>query len=120
MEPKASLRLKDANQALVNTSGINLQVSGTVTLYAGFGIDKLAGLEWENVAAGTCSLINGSPGAGVFDGLSHNSLAEAYNVGFGQTAYFQDGSLQLVVIPEPRAALLGGLGLLALLRRRRS
>jgi len=29
------------------------------------------------------------------------------------------GSLSLTVIPEPRAALLGGLGLLALLRRRR-
>jgi hypothetical protein len=30
------------------------------------------------------------------------------------------GQVNLVVIPEPRAALLGGLGLLALLRRRRS
>ena len=30
------------------------------------------------------------------------------------------GVLGLTVIPEPRAALLGGLGLLALLRRRRS
>jgi hypothetical protein len=35
-----------------------------------------------------------------------------------QTGYFTQGSLNVVVIPEPRAALLGGLGLLALLRRR--
>ena len=38
----------------------------------------------------------------------------------GRLAYFQNGSLKLVVIPEPGVALLGGLGLLALLRRRRS
>lgn len=30
------------------------------------------------------------------------------------------GALNLVVVPEPRAALLGGLGMLALLRRRRN
>jgi hypothetical protein len=38
----------------------------------------------------------------------------------GREAYFQNGSLQVIVIPEPSAALLGGLGMLALLRRRRA
>jgi autotransporter-associated beta strand protein len=96
-----------------------LQVTGTVTLYAGFGIDDLAGLTWGSVADDTYTLINGTLGAGVFAGLANNSLATAYDIGGGRKAYFKEGSLQLVVIPEPRAALLGGLGLLALLRRRR-
>jgi autotransporter-associated beta strand protein len=37
----------------------------------------------------------------------------------GQTLNFSEVTGNLVVVPEPRAALLGGLGLLALLRRRR-
>jgi autotransporter-associated beta strand protein len=37
----------------------------------------------------------------------------------GQTLNFSEVTGNLVVIPEPRAALLGGLGLLVLLRRRR-
>lgn len=97
-----------------------LQVTGTVTLFAGFGIDDLTGLDWGSVDTGTYTLINGALGSGVFDGLDNNSLGTAYDIGGGRRAYFQDGSLQLVVIPEPRAALLGGLGLLALLRRRRA
>jgi hypothetical protein len=55
-----------------------------------------------------------------FAALGNNSLGTAYDLGGGRSAYFEEGSLKLVVIPEPRAALLGGLGLLALLRRRRS
>jgi hypothetical protein len=46
-------------------------------------------------------------------------MENAASVGTGRSACFQNGSLQVVVIPEPRAALLGGLGVLMLLRRRR-
>jgi hypothetical protein len=35
-------------------------------------------------------------------------------------AYFETGSLQLEVISEPAATLFGGLGMLLMLRRRRS
>jgi hypothetical protein len=96
-----------------------LDVTGTVTIFSGFGVDDLAGLVWGSVADGTYTLINGTLDAGVFANLANNSLATAYDIGGGRSAYFQEGSLQLVVIPEPRAALLGGLGMLALLRRRR-
>jgi autotransporter-associated beta strand protein len=98
-----------------------LQVADTLTLYAGFGIDDLAGITWESVDNGTYTLINGTLDTGVFDGLANNSLASAGEIDGSRSAYFQlqESSLQLVVIPEPRAALLGGLGLLALLRRRR-
>ena len=96
-----------------------LLVTGSVSLYSGFGVDDLAGLTWSGVNNGTYTLIGGTLGAGVFDSLAHNSLGSAYDIGGGRSAYFQKGSLQLVVIPESSTALLGGLGLLAMLRRRR-
>ena len=96
-----------------------LLVTGSVSLYSGFGVDDLAGLTWSGVNNGTYTLIGGTLGAGVFDSLAHNSLGSAYDIGGGRSAYFQQGSLQLVVIPESSTALLGGLGLLAMLRRRR-
>jgi autotransporter-associated beta strand protein len=97
-----------------------LSVAGTVTLYAGFGIDDLTGIDWGTIANGTYTLIDGTLGAGVFDALANNSIATAYDLGGDRKAYYQQGSLQLVVIPEPSAALLGGLGVLTLLRRRRN
>ncbi|MCX6878225.1 MAG: autotransporter-associated beta strand repeat-containing protein, partial [Verrucomicrobia bacterium] len=100
-----------------------LAVTGTVTIYNGFGVDDLAGITWGSVADGTYTLINGTLGAGVFAGLAHNSLATAFDIdgmSGSRSAYFKEGSLQLVVIPEPGAAILGGLGMLALLRRRRA
>jgi fibronectin-binding autotransporter adhesin len=96
-----------------------LLVTGSVSLYSDFGVDDLAGLTWSSVNNGTYTLIGGTLGAGVFDSLAHNSLGSAYDIGGGRSAYFQQGSLQLVVIPESSTALLGGLGLLAMLRRRR-
>ena len=38
----------------------------------------------------------------------------------GRSAYFTEGSLAVMVVPEPGAALLGSIGLIALLRRRRA
>lgn len=96
-----------------------LQVTGLVTLYAGFGVDDLTGITWGSVSNNTYTLINGTLDTGVFAGLANNSLGTAYDIGGGRSAYFQEGSLQLVVIPEPRALLLGSLGILLLLRRRR-
>jgi autotransporter-associated beta strand protein len=98
----------------------SLSVGGTVTLYSGFGVDDLAGLVWGDVTNDTYTLIDGTLADGIFAQLNHNSFATAYDIGGGRKAYFQEGSLQLVVIPEPGAALLGSLGLLALLRRRRA
>jgi autotransporter-associated beta strand protein len=87
---------------------------------AGFGIDNLvsqgAAVDWNTVLNGNYTLITGGLDE---TNLANFGLANAVSIGGGRSAYFEEGSLTLVVIPEPRAALLGGLGLLALLRRRR-
>lgn len=98
----------------------SLDVSGSVTLFAGFGIANLTGIDWGNLESNTYTLINGTLGTGVFESLANNSLETAFLLGDGRSAFFQEGSLQLVVIPEPATTMLGGLGLLALLRRRRA
>jgi autotransporter-associated beta strand protein len=63
---------------------------------------------------------------GTFSSVSVGGLPLLGNSGIwtadngGLTYTFTESTGQLAVIPEPRAALLGGLGLLILLRRRRS
>jgi autotransporter-associated beta strand protein len=95
-----------------------LTVNGGTVSFGGFGVADLAGLT-NAVAEGTYTLINGTATFN-FANVSNFGLANAYDLGGGKSAYFESGSMNLVVIPEPRAALLGGLGLLALLRRRRA
>jgi autotransporter-associated beta strand protein len=104
-------------------SGSNpLSVAGSVTFGTGFGIDDLTGVVWADVADGIYTLIDTTSTDFSLAGLDHFGIGEAFEIGGGRGAYFSPGSLQLVVvpvlIPEPSAALLGGLGLLALLRRR--
>ena len=99
-----------------------LDATGTISFSnTGFGIDNLRSqgsvIDWSTIADGTYTLINGTLASG---NLGNFGLTNAYDLGGGRSAYFQEGSLQLVVIPEPRAALLGGLGMLMLLRRRRT
>lgn len=96
-----------------------LQVLGNVSIYSGFGVANLAGLTWGSVDDGTYTLIDGNLATGVFVSLANNSIATAFDIGGGRSAYFQEGSLRLVVIPETSTVLLGGLGMLALMRRRR-
>jgi autotransporter-associated beta strand protein len=88
----------------------------------GFGIGSLrfngSAVAWSLIDDGTYTLITGTLNS---SNLGNFGVANAFDLGDDRIAYFQDGSLQLVVetIPEPRAALLGGLGLFCLLRRRR-
>jgi hypothetical protein len=101
--------------------GNALDSTGTISFSsAGFGIDNLvfngAAVDWSTIADNTYTLITGTLDETDLDNFGSGS---AFNIGGGRSAYFEAGSLNLVVIPEPRAALLGGLGLLALLRRRR-
>jgi autotransporter-associated beta strand protein len=95
-----------------------LTINGAVS-FGGFGITNLVGLD-SSVAEGTYTLINGT-GAINFANVSDMGITNAQDIGGGKSAYFQQGSLQLVVIPEPSTLILLGISLatLAVFRRRK-
>ena len=97
-----------------------LNVGGAVTFVdpGTFGVDDIIGLN-SNVAEGTYTLIAGNVTTA---GLANLGLANAYDLGSGKSAYFQQGSLQVVVVPEPPAVaigLVGAVGGAVLAHRRR-
>ncbi|MGJ8644114.1 MAG: beta strand repeat-containing protein [Luteolibacter sp.] len=98
-----------------------LTVGGTVSLDSTFGVDDLVGLS-SATSDGTYTLIDGTATSFAGLGIENFGAGNAFDLGSGKSAYFEDGSLQLVVtsIPEPSTALLGALSLLALFRRRRA
>ncbi|VGO16997.1 Adhesin BmaC autotransporter [Pontiella desulfatans] len=97
---------------------IGLSVAGTVTLDSTFGIDDLLGIS-SATADGTYTLIDET--ATVFtSGFENIGSGNAYDLGDGKSAYFQDGSLQVVVIPEPATlSLIAAFGVAVLFVRRR-
>jgi hypothetical protein len=99
-----------------------LTVSGLVTLDNSFGVDDLvnadgSAINWSLVSDGNYVLIdNGSS----FGNIQNFGLANAADIGGGRLAYFQQSSLELVVVPEPgTAGLLTAAGLVVLVFRRR-
>lgn len=98
----------------------SLTVSGLVTLDDSFGVASLMGFG-TNVVDGTYTLINN---ASDFSNIQNFGIENAYTMEDGRLAYFQNGSLDLViapaVIPEPATiGLIGvfGAGLLFVRRR---
>jgi fibronectin-binding autotransporter adhesin len=98
--------------------------AGYEASFLGFGVYDLV-----NAAGASISTWGGTLGLGPYtlmdgtvdfsSGIANVGEVNAVEIGGGKSAYFQEGSLQLVVIPEPGS--LGMLGLLAaaaLLRRR--
>lgn len=105
----STLNIADINDAL--------GVGGLISLTsAGFGIDNLTGIDWNTIAAGEYTLLTGTLDPTNLDDFG---LGQAVTVAPGKDAYFANGSLKLVVIPESSTILLGSFGALALLRRRR-
>lgn len=97
-----------------------LAVSGSVTLDSLFGVDDLIGLD-NTIDNGTYTLISDTVTDFATLGIENFGLANAFDLGGGKEAYFENGSLAVVVVPEPTTGMLVFLGLacLALLRRRR-
>lgn len=107
----------DAGAGFVFDPLTTLTVNGASVSFGGFGITNLVGFS-SSVANGTYTLIYGSATFN-FANVSNFGEENAYDLGGGRIAYFEAGSLNLVVVPEPASCLLGGIGALLLLRRRR-
>jgi len=108
----------DSGANLLFNPGNTLVVNGANVTFGGFGINNLIGLN-SSVPEGTYPLIDGDALVDLSN-VAAVGIENAQSLGDGRWAYFQAGSLQLVVIPEPSTALLGGFALLVLLKRRRS
>jgi autotransporter-associated beta strand protein len=100
-----------------NSTGILSLTGGSLTL-GNLTFQNLVGWDWLNAPEGTYELIDGAFSIN-WGNTAYLSEETAYDFGNGKKGYFSSGSLNVVIIPEPSAALFGGLGLLALLRRRR-
>ena len=107
----------DSGSNLLFSLTDTLTVNGASVTFGGFGIANLIGFD-SSVPDSTYTLIDGTADFD-FTNVGNLGFDNAVPLGGGRFAYLETGSLALVVIPEPAAALLGGLGLLALLRRRR-
>ena len=110
-----------ASGAILDVSFGILTVGDTATLsFGGFDFTSLVGFDVQSAAIGTYTLIDGDFTLDATN-LAYYGIGNAYTRLDGNKAYFDEGSLTVTVaaIPEPSAALLGGLGLLVLLRRRR-
>ncbi len=96
-----------------------LAVSGTITFGSGFGIANLTGIDWESLDLETPYTVLSTAQVFSESSIDNFGIANAAPVAAGRWAYFENGSLAVVVIPEPAAALSGSIGMLFLLRRRR-
>lgn len=107
----ATLHLADLLQPLT--------IHGNITFGPGFGIHNLAGIDWDDIELGPHTIITSNQDFSAA-GLANYGFDQRVQVGtLEREAYFQNGSLQIVVIPEPATALLGGFGMLLLLLRLR-
>lgn len=92
-----------------------LAVTGTVTFGSGFGIDNITGLNWDTLDLNTEYTLLSTSQVFSTSGIGNFGLANAVSVGgVGRSAYFVNGSLAVVVVPEPSTIALATVGLIGL------
>ena len=97
-------------------AGETLAVAGNTTFGGSFGIANISGVS-SSTPEGTYTLISGNVN---FTNVTNVGASNAYDLGSGKTAYLQQGSLQMVVVPEPATlSFIAAAGLAALLFRQR-
>ncbi|MFM1904445.1 MAG: hypothetical protein RLZZ440_2345, partial [Planctomycetota bacterium] len=111
-----------ADGGLVDITGGPLTVqAGATVSFGSFDFDDISGLTVD--ATTTDGIYTILSGGFTLDpsNISHYTEANKATLAPGKFAWFESGSLNLVVVPEPSAAsLIGLIGFLGLLRRRRS
>lgn len=110
----------NANAKFVFSLTKTLTVNGGTVSFGNFDMTDLVGLD-NTVADGIYTLIDGTATFD-FTNVANFGAGNAYDLGSGKSAYFQAGSFDVVVIPEPSTAALlgmGSIGFLLMLRRRR-
>jgi autotransporter-associated beta strand protein len=93
--------LFDASRTLAIASG------KTMTFAGPFGIANILGLD-ASTPLGTYTLVSGS--VDFTNVINVGSASQVAIAGSGNSAYLQQGSLQLVVVPEPTAVALAVIG----------
>jgi fibronectin-binding autotransporter adhesin len=114
----AKLDLTGATIGLTSSNILTVAAGQSMT-FSNFLFTDIVGWGWAAADVGTYTLING--GGTVTLSGDTPTIDNPFNFGNGKQGYFEQGSFRAVieVIPEPSAALLGGLGMFFLLRRRR-
>jgi hypothetical protein len=106
----------DADSRIVLSLAGPLSVTGSVLIGAGFGIDNI-----DNLSSATLNGVYTVIGTTTTDfsqlNLANWGAANAFDLGGGKSAYFEQGSLRVMVVPEPSVVGLVALGATALLLR---
>ncbi len=100
------------------SQGLLTLAPGTTLSFGGFDFGDIIGFDVNTAAVGTHTLVLGDFTLDTTN-LANFGAGNALDLGGGRSAYFSEGSLAVTIIPEPSAALLAGIGALAMLRRRR-
>lgn len=115
-----NLSLESGAKLIFDLNAPSLIVNGSSVTFGGFSISDVVGLD-GSVATNTYTLIGGTATFD-FSHVSNFGSNNAVSIGGGKSAYFESGSLNVVVVPEPATSgLLGIGGILAIifaLRRR--